>query len=399
MRADCPDIYGGSSGSPVIDRSSGLVVAIVNTTTLGSGGGSDCFLGRPCEVTGSAWSVAPDTSYVMPTTGLAACFDAAGGFALGGACPLDPGSGVVLSGAPQTANPNLPGSAGRPPVTRWATTMGGDGFDAYRTKTGPLGSTDCEATSGYGDAKTIANDPVVDDPLPTTEGQYVLCALGHSNLSPGDGWQEPRFASFASVLIDTTPPRGVPQLSVRDDGPGGWSVEPIFAIPEFSDYSLKAGPARQVDCADANGYVRYRRVPIVVPAEGAPAAVCIQSYDDANNPAPPRRVELPRGEIVTFEVAGTERFKVELVRPEDIAHARKLLNGEAVSSIPLGKVIWDDPGINAPWSWHIDPATFQFAFAAIEVCDGLPSHVEEGVVTSDTYCPWSAKVVGLEPAP
>lgn len=102
--------------------------------------------------------------------------------------------------------------------------------------------------------------------------------------------------------------------------------------------------------------------------------------------------------IVTFEVAGTERFRIELLKPEDLAHARQLLNGEAVSSIPLGKVVRDDPGINAPWSWHIDPATFEFAFAAIEVCDGLPSHVEDEVVTSDTYCPWSAKVVAVEPA-
>ena len=32
----------------------------------------------------------------------------------------------------------------------------------------------------------------------------------------------------------------------------------------------------------------------------------------------------------------------------------------------------------------------------IEVCDGLPSHVEAGVVTSDQYCPWSAKVIAVD---
>lgn len=32
----------------------------------------------------------------------------------------------------------------------------------------------------------------------------------------------------------------------------------------------------------------------------------------------------------------------------------------------------------------------------IEVCDGLPSHVEEGVVTSDRYCPWSAEIVSID---
>ncbi|HEU4842314.1 MAG TPA: hypothetical protein VFT09_12750, partial [Ilumatobacteraceae bacterium] len=77
-------------------------------------------------------------------------------------------------------------------------------------------------------------------------------------------------------------------------------------------------------------------------------------------------------------------------------HARALLAGEEVASIPLGTVVRDDPGVNAPWSWHIDPATLEFADMTIEVCDGLPSFVEDGTVTSDQYCPWSAEVVAVE---
>jgi hypothetical protein len=34
----------------------------------------------------------------------------------------------------------------------------------------------------------------------------------------------------------------------------------------------------------------------------------------------------------------------------------------------------------------------------MEVCDGLPSDVEEMVLTSDRYCPWGAEVVSVEPA-
>ena len=56
----------------------------------------------------------------------------------------------------------------------------------------------------------------------------------------------------------------------------------------------------------------------------------------------------------------------------------------------------DDPGVNAPWSWHIAPATLEFAELTIEVCDGLPSYVEDGTVTSDHYCPWSAKIVSID---
>ena len=34
----------------------------------------------------------------------------------------------------------------------------------------------------------------------------------------------------------------------------------------------------------------------------------------------------------------------------------------------------------------------------IEVCDGLPSYIEDGTVTSDQYCPWSATVIAVEPS-
>lgn len=99
--------------------------------------------------------------------------------------------------------------------------------------------------------------------------------------------------------------------------------------------------------------------------------------------------------IAVFEVAGQETYMVELATPELQQHAQDLLDGKDVAAIPLGTVVRGDPGVNAPWSWHIDPTTLEFADQTIEVCDGLPSYVEDGTVTSDTYCPWSAKVVDI----
>lgn len=100
--------------------------------------------------------------------------------------------------------------------------------------------------------------------------------------------------------------------------------------------------------------------------------------------------------VATFRVVDQE-FKVELVTPELVANAEALLRGEDVPAIPVGIVVRDDPSVNAPWSWHLDPATIEFADATTEVCDGLPEYVEEGIVTSDYYCPWSAQIVSLEP--
>ena len=101
--------------------------------------------------------------------------------------------------------------------------------------------------------------------------------------------------------------------------------------------------------------------------------------------------------VVTFEVAGyaDETYKIELATPELIEHVKQIMAGEEVALIPNGLVVRDDPSVNAPWSWHIDPASLNFADVTTEVCDGLPSYVEDGTVTSPYYCPWVTKVIDL----
>lgn len=102
--------------------------------------------------------------------------------------------------------------------------------------------------------------------------------------------------------------------------------------------------------------------------------------------------------IATFEVANGERFSVELATPELIDHAERLLAGDDIAAIPLGTVVRDDPSVNKSWTWHLDPNTFEFAHVTIEVCDGIPSDVERGAITSDQYCPWSATIIEVGPA-
>jgi len=100
--------------------------------------------------------------------------------------------------------------------------------------------------------------------------------------------------------------------------------------------------------------------------------------------------------VATFDVEG-QTYKIELNSRELVNHARQLLDGDEVASIPVGKIVRDDPSINEPWSWHIDPASVEFADFTTEVCDGLPEYVEDGTLTSDTYCPWGAKITALDP--
>ena len=104
----------------------------------------------------------------------------------------------------------------------------------------------------------------------------------------------------------------------------------------------------------------------------------------------------PEGIIVTFLVAGQEEYKIQLTDPADIEMAQKLLVGEEAPKIPNGMVVFGDPGVNEGYSWHIDPETVEFADMTTEVCDGLPSDVEQGIITSDYYCPWAAEVIAID---
>ncbi len=101
--------------------------------------------------------------------------------------------------------------------------------------------------------------------------------------------------------------------------------------------------------------------------------------------------------VVTFEVVD-QRFKVLLTDPADIDTARRLLAGEDVPNIPNGRIV-RETGVNEGYSWSLDPNDIEFAEVTVEVCDGLPSDVETNVISGDRYCPWSAVVLGVEPAP
>ncbi|MGH9385914.1 MAG: hypothetical protein ACRD2N_16675 [Vicinamibacterales bacterium] len=97
--------------------------------------------------------------------------------------------------------------------------------------------------------------------------------------------------------------------------------------------------------------------------------------------------------IVTFRVVD-ETFRVLLTTPAQVEAARAAQAGGR-ATIPVGRVVARTQ-INLGWSWHLEDVTF--AEATIEVCDGLPSHVErEGTrFGAGRYCPWSAVVIRID---
>jgi hypothetical protein len=101
--------------------------------------------------------------------------------------------------------------------------------------------------------------------------------------------------------------------------------------------------------------------------------------------------------VVTFEVVD-ERFRALLTDRADVDIARRLLAGEDAPSIPNGRVV-REAGVNTGFSWSLDPDDIEFTDVTVEGCDGLPSDVEAETISGDRYCPWSATVVAIDPAP
>lgn len=95
------------------------------------------------------------------------------------------------------------------------------------------------------------------------------------------------------------------------------------------------------------------------------------------------------------EVSG-EEFIVQVTDAGQIAEleARMASGAEGVIN---GSIRPGNGGFNAPWSWHMDPATVAAPDLAIEVCDGRPSMVEADLdywlETLGQFCPWGATVV------
>jgi hypothetical protein len=99
--------------------------------------------------------------------------------------------------------------------------------------------------------------------------------------------------------------------------------------------------------------------------------------------------------VVTFRV-GDEVYRILITDPADLAIAQRLLAGDDTAPrIPNGLIVRGESSVNEGWSWSIDPESLEFADMTTEVCDGLPSYVEDGSLTGDYFCPWSAEVADV----
>jgi hypothetical protein len=112
----------------------------------------------------------------------------------------------------------------------------------------------------------------------------------------------------------------------------------------------------------------------------------------------PASPDLEGGILATFDVQG-EEYSIFITNEDTIDDVFALEAGTSNATIPSGKLLRGQVSYNKPWSWHIDSEDIVMAEITIELCSGLPSHVEENldywVDTVRRFCPWSAELVEI----
>jgi hypothetical protein len=108
----------------------------------------------------------------------------------------------------------------------------------------------------------------------------------------------------------------------------------------------------------------------------------------------------PAGSVVFDVRVSGETFHVAVTDTAQIRRFDERL-ASGVEGVINGALRAGHGGFNAPWGWHLDPATVEAVDMAIELCDGRPSMVQADLTywigTVGRFCPWGATVVAKRP--
>ena len=283
LRNHCQGIAPGSSGSPAISRRTRRIVGLVNTSTNGGRSAfTECVIDHPCEPAADGETSRAETTYVTPVLGLDRCFPGGWFDPRATRCSLDPGDQVRVSPAfLGRANPRLTTVPIGRPVNAWNVTVSGP-FEDYRYKVVPADAEHCRDLRGYLPTRSVAQRPLIDDPLPERDGWWFLCVIG-AGAGSGGVRQPLAFPTVVVARVDSAPPRIQAPLLI-EDGDQAWRVTFRTLDPEVSLYAFKFGRPADTRCQDGAGY-RLALVPfLALPKSERPYLFCVIPYDAAQNP-------------------------------------------------------------------------------------------------------------------
>lgn len=270
--SDCEGILEGSAGAPAFNPA-GEAVGMVATSTIAAPEGTDCTIGRPCQIDSGTVAIQPDTTYLVGVDGLAGCF-ADGGLVLGEGCPLEDPAGVVVA---STGSATV--RAGAPvPVELDDATGEPLAVPSVGIRAGMLTAVDCWDAAGWSRAAVAEGRVLM--VAPAQQGLALLCVGSAQQPTP------------LVVTVAGTAPDGsaiqLEQVPVAQ----GVQVAPIPDPPQFSRFSWVIEPGGTTDCAAAEGYTQFTGEPALIQAADLPATVCVIAYDDAGAASTPAAIRV-----------------------------------------------------------------------------------------------------------
>jgi hypothetical protein len=104
------------------------------------------------------------------------------------------------------------------------------------------------------------------------------------------------------------------------------------------------------------------------------------------------------GALVALDIVG-ESFTLWSTNDDFIAEAEALADSGG-QRIPLFNRLIDGSDCDPQWSWHVDPSDMAWVDSTIELCDAVPSGIEDDKAywldDVDQFCPWTATVVDVD---
>lgn len=277
VRNQCTGVAGGSSGSPMLTRSSNEIFAILSTSTVGEPPASDVDpVGYP--------SLEAESSYGNTVTFLNGCFVDGTFNANAPGCELAPVFSINLPQFPspkQHAKPTL-NEQGERVYPTWDLSFGTD-TPFYRYKT-TADVRACQDPTGYSQAFTSEHAYI--NATINQAGMNMLCIVGMLNTAPVDAGTARNALTLATELHKASPAPD-PELRINKQR-GGQTVSWLFTNPQISDYQYKFGAPETTDCNDPAGYSPVFRTTRHFPGRMLPVEICTIAEDITGQHSKPR---------------------------------------------------------------------------------------------------------------
>lgn len=277
----CRGLKPGSSGSPLLNRLSNQVLAVVATTTVGALEENRCFADAPCELGKGQPRWASASNYSNPVGALAQCFVAGRFVPKAGGCDLLPAVAITPKSHAIRYYKRIKNDAlGKPVLPTWKMA-----FDLttpfYRHKT-VRDPQQCSSPRHYSQA-LIARDALIDEAVGTEPGLYVLCIIGVDSRDQPPSPTLMNNPLLIAMEIAQPGPTRAPQLDISKQSTGAYHVAWQFSHPGLSAYEYKLGS----DCQDAKDYQRVVET-LIIERDKLPAMLCTRAMDMTGQRSVPR---------------------------------------------------------------------------------------------------------------